>query len=91
MNARNRVLSTVIQETKNSTIKITIYFLPFILVAKHRDLYESNSEICNINTRLSSDLHNPTENLTAFQIEPFYFGIKVFNLFLLASKIHLKT
>jgi len=27
----------------------------------------------------SSDLHIPTANLTTFQKEPFYFGIKVFN------------
>ena len=33
----------------------------------------------NINTRFSSDLHTPTGNLTTFQKEPFYFGIKVFN------------
>jgi len=41
--------------------------------------YESNSEIHNINTRFSSDLHTPTANLTSFQKIPFYFGIKVFN------------
>jgi hypothetical protein len=44
-----------------------------------RDLYESNSEIYNINTRFSPDLHTPTANLTTFQKGPFYFRIKVFN------------
>ena len=79
MNARNRFLLSVIQESKNSTIKITIYFFPLLLfVAKNRDLCESNSEIHNTNTRFSSDLHTPTANLT-FQKGPFYFGIKVFN------------
>ena len=48
-------------------------------IAKNRDLYESNSEIHNITTRFSSDLHTPTANLTTFQKGPFYFGIKVFN------------
>jgi len=48
-------------------------------VAKNRDLYESNSEIPNTNTRFGSDLHTPTANLTTFQKGPFYFGIKVFN------------
>jgi hypothetical protein len=42
------------------------------------NLYESNSEIPNINTRFSSDLHTPTANLTS-QKGPFYFGIKIFN------------
>jgi len=46
---------------------------------KNRDSYESNSEIHNINTRFSSDLHTQTANLTTFQKGPFYFGIKVFN------------
>ena len=31
-----------------------------LFVAKSRDLYESNSEIHNINTRFSSVLHTPT-------------------------------
>jgi len=70
---------SIIQESKNSTIKIAIYFFPFIICCKNRDLYESCSEIHNINTRFSSDLHTPTANLTTFQKGPFYFGIKVFN------------
>jgi hypothetical protein len=57
------------------------YIFPLLLwvfVGKSRDLYESNSEIHNINTRFSSDLLTPSENLTTFQKGPFYFGIKVF-------------
>jgi hypothetical protein len=66
MIARNkRFLSPVIQESKNFTIKITIYFF-LLFVAENRDLYESNLEIYNINTRFSSDLHIPTANLTIF-------------------------
>ena len=49
------------------------------LKLKNRDLYELNSEIHNINTRFSSDLHTPSANLTTFQKAPFYFGIKDFN------------
>ena len=37
------------------------------------------SLINDINTRLSSELHTPTANLTTFQKGPFCFGIKVFN------------
>jgi len=73
-------LSSLIQGFKNFTIKLTIYFFPLLLfVAKNRDLYESISEIHNINTRFISDLHTPTANLTYFQKGPSYFGIKVFN------------
>jgi hypothetical protein len=36
-----------------------------------------NSEIHNITTRFSPDLHTPTANLTTFQKGPFYFGIKL--------------
>jgi len=53
--------------------------MPLLLfIAKNRDLFESNSEIHNIDTRFSSDLHTPTANLTTFQTGPFYIGIKVF-------------
>jgi len=59
MNDRNY---SVIQESKNSTIKITVFLSHLLFVAKNRDLHEFNSEIHNINTRLSSDLHTPTAN-----------------------------
>ena len=52
-----------------------------LFVVKNRDLRELNSEIHDINTRFSSDLHTPTANLTTFQKGRFYFGIKVFNHF----------
>jgi hypothetical protein len=78
-------LLPVIPESKNSTIKITI-FLPLLLfVAKNRDLYESNSEILNINTRFGSDLHIHTANLTIFQKDPFILESKSLITTLLAS------
>jgi len=80
MNARNR--GSCHQLFKNLNIlplKSQCIFFLLLFVAKNRDLYELNSEIHNINTRFSSDLHTPTENLTTFQKGPFYFGIKVFN------------
>ena len=64
---------------KNCNIKITIYFSPSIICSKNRDLYQSNSEIHNINTRFISDLPTSAANLTTFQKGPFCFGIKVFN------------
>jgi hypothetical protein len=70
----------IIPQLSSSTTKITIYIYIYLLfVAKNRDLYKLNSEIYNINTKFSSDLHTPTANLTTFQKGPFYFGIKVSN------------
>jgi len=45
-----------------------------LFVAKNRDLYESNSEIHNINTRFSSDLQTPNANLTTFQKDPLFWN-----------------
>jgi hypothetical protein len=42
-------------------------------------LHDSNSEILNINTQCSSDLHTPSASLKTFQKGPLYFGIKIFN------------
>ena len=62
----------------NSAYSSNIFKI-LLFVAKNRDLYELNSEIYNINTRSSYDLHTPPANLTTFQKGSFYFGIKVFN------------
>jgi hypothetical protein len=82
MNSRNR--DSCHQLFKNIKIlplnsQYTHIFSLLLFVAKNKDLYESNSEVHNINTRFSSDLHTATANLKTFQKGPFYFGIKVFN------------
>ena len=79
MNARNRDCRLLLKNLKILTLKSQYIFFFLLFIAKNRDLYELNSEIRNINTRFSSDLHTPTANLTTFQKGPFYFGIKVFN------------
>ena len=80
MNARNRVsFPLLFKKLKIPQLKSQHIFPLLLFVDKNRDLYESNSEIHNISTRFSSDLHTPTANLTTFQNEPFYFGFKVFN------------
>ena len=80
MNARNRDSCRQLFKTlKILPLKSQYTFSLLLLVAKSRDLCESNSEIHNINTRFGADLHTPTANLTTFQKGPFYFGIKVFN------------
>jgi len=48
-------------------------------VSQNRDLFVTNSEIHNINTRQHHDLHLPLPNLMKYQIGVFYRGIKLFN------------
>jgi len=80
MNATNRdTCHQLFKNLKILPLKSQYIFPLLLFVAKNRDLYESNSEIHNINTRFSSDLHTPTANWTTFQTGPFYFGIKFFN------------
>jgi hypothetical protein len=82
MNARNRdSCHQLFKNLKILPLKSQYIFSLLLFVAENRDLYESDSEIHNINTRFSSDLHTPTSNLTTFQKGPFYFEIKVFNHF----------
>jgi len=68
MNARNRdSCHQLFKNLKILPLKSQYIFSLLLIVAKNRDLYESNSEIHTINTRFSSDLHTPTANLTTFQ------------------------
>jgi len=91
MNARNRdYCCQLFKILKILPLKSQKYVFSFLLFfAKNRDLYESDSEIHNINTRFSSDLHTPTANLTTFQKDLFILESKILITFLLASKIHL--
>jgi hypothetical protein len=80
INATNRdSCRQLFKNLKILPLKSQYIFSLLLFVAKHRDLYESNSEIHNIDTRSSSDLYIPTANLSTFQKGLFYFGIKVFN------------
>ena len=81
MNATNY---SVIQESKTSTIKITIYLSLLLYVTKNRDVHESSSEIHNIDTRLGS--HVLQLQTKTFQKGPFYFVIKSFNHLLISIK-----
>jgi len=80
MNARHRDSCRQLFKKLNILPLKSQYIFPLLLfVAKNGYLYESNSEIHNINTRFSSDLHTPTASSTTFKNGPFYFGIKVSN------------
>jgi len=85
MNASNR--DSCLQLFKNLKILLlkSQYIISLLLfVAKIGNSYKSNSEIHNINTRFSSDLHTPNANLTTFQKDPFILESKSLITFQLA-------
>ena len=85
MNARNRdSFCQLVKNLKILPLKSQYIFSPFIICCQNRDMYESNLEMHNINTRFSFDLHTPTANLTTFQKVPFILESKFFVTFLLA-------
>ena len=73
-------MSSVIQEFKNSAIKITIYFFPTIICCQKIEIYINRIQKFTISTPDIVLTHiTSAANLTTFQKGPFYFGIKVFN------------
>jgi len=48
-------------------------------VSNNREQYFANSEIHNINTRHTSNLHLPGAHLNIYQQGVYYSGIKIFN------------
>ena len=62
MNARNRDFHQLFKNLKILPLKSQHFFPLLLFVAKNGDLYESNSQIHNINTKFISDLHTPTAN-----------------------------
>jgi len=48
-------------------------------VIKNKHLFYTNNQIHSIHTRLETNLHPPTANLTKFQMGVYYSGIKIFN------------
>ena len=56
------------------------YILSTLLfVVKNKDLFTTNQEIRNINTRCNTNLHPPVCNLMAFQKGVYFSGIKLYN------------
>jgi hypothetical protein len=45
----------------------------------NQEQFQTNSSIHNINTRNKHQLHRSTANLSCFQKNAFYFGIRIFN------------
>ena len=56
------------------------YILSTVLyVIKNKNLYTTNQNIHQINTRYNSNLHLPTCNLTLYQKGAYFSGINLFN------------
>jgi hypothetical protein len=55
-------------------------FSVLLFVVKNKELFTSNQDIHNINTRSSKNVHPPVCNLTIFQKGVYFSGIKLFNI-----------
>jgi hypothetical protein len=54
-------------------------FSLLVFVIKNNDIFKTNSEVHNFNTRPKHDLHIPIANLTLFQNGVWHSGIKMYN------------
>jgi len=64
-----------------------IYSL-LVFVNKNRQLFLSNSEIHELNTRYNQNLHLPSTNLTLVQKGVLYSGNKIYSRLPLSKKAH---
>jgi hypothetical protein len=48
---------------------------------RNRNQFLVNSEIYHTDTRQHANFHQPSVNLTKYQKEVYYLGVKVFNMF----------
>jgi hypothetical protein len=63
-------------------------FSLIVFVNKNRELFLSNSEIHEINTRYNQNLHLPSTNFTLVQKGVLYSGSKIYNRLPLSIKAH---
>jgi hypothetical protein len=75
--------------TSQNTIIVYMLCIFSVLtfVNKNRDLFQSNSEIHDINTHYTYNLHLPSTNLTLVQKGVPYSGSKIYNHLPLSIKI----
>jgi hypothetical protein len=55
------------------------FLLSLSFVMDNKETFQTNSNIYNISTRYRHNLHVPNTNLSKYQKEVYYFGIKLFN------------
>jgi len=66
-------------KTQTFVSYVTIYTFPLLFVVNNSDEFLINSEIQDINTRHSSNLHMPLANFYICQRGDYYSGIKIAN------------
>jgi hypothetical protein len=60
------------------------YILSLLLfMIRNKNQFPVNSEIYHIDTRQQANFHHPSVNVTKYQKEVYYIGVKVFNVSLL--------
>ena len=72
------MLSTI-QQLQILSLPSQYIFSLLVFVIKNRGLFESNSEIHDLNTRSNHNLHLPSTNLTLVQKGVLYSGSKIYN------------
>lgn len=72
------MLSTI-QQLQILSLPSQYIFSLLVFVIKNRGLFESNSEIHDLNTRSNHNLHLPSTNLTSVQEGVLYSGSKIYN------------
>jgi hypothetical protein len=79
------------------TLPCLYIFSLMLFVLKNTDSYQTNSFTHRINTRYKNQLHRPVANLSCFQKQDFYSGLKIFNSLPLAilkcqnNKLHFRA
>jgi hypothetical protein len=59
------------------------YILSLMMfIIKNKNQFTVNSDICSINIRQQTNLHQPTSNLTGYQQGTYYSGVRVYNVLL---------
>jgi hypothetical protein len=80
MGRGNRVFCRNMFKELNILSLMSQYILSLLtFVSNNREQYFANSEIHNINTRHTNNLHLPRTHLCIYQKGVFYSGIKIFN------------
>jgi len=60
-------------------LQLQYIFSLLMFVVKNNDLFKTNSDVHNFNTRSHYDLHIPAVNFAVFQNGVWYSGIKIYN------------
>jgi hypothetical protein len=81
-------MSSTILTITNIATPFPIYIFITFFVNKNRELFLSNSEIHEINTRYNQNLHLPSTNLTLVQKGVLYSRSKIYIHLLLNIKVH---